>query len=103
MKRLNKILVKECVKFYLKAWAHRNKTLCNPDKHKQHVREWHKNIVTMINESNKPEMKKYVQMQKLDLNASTNVKIRQWNLQTMRMFKIVRTELLNDIRQYFRR
>ena len=34
MKRLNKMLVKECVKFYSKAWVHRNETLHNPDKHK---------------------------------------------------------------------
>ena len=67
------------------------------------MKDWYGNAVVRINESNKPEMKKHVRMQKLDLNASSTERTRQWNLQTMRMFKIARNELLNDIRQYFRR
>ena len=47
-------------------------------------------------------MKKCVRMQKLDMRRCDNGCMQYQNIQTMRMFSKEITEVLNDIRQYFR-
>ena len=68
MKVINKIVVKQSVVFYSKVWMHRNEVLQDSGKYREHVIEWHKRLVEEIEKGNRPSMRKYVRMQKLDLN-----------------------------------
>ena len=102
MKQMNKIIVKKSVNFYSEAWKHRNEVLHCPEKYKEYVIDWHKKIVRMIESSNKPEMIRYLRMQRIDVSRCSNACIRNWNMLAMKMHSKAREEVLNDIRNYFR-
>ena len=64
--------------------------------------KWHENIVDMINKSNKLEMRKHDQMQKLDARRCGSGHARHQSMQAMRILAKARVEVLNGIRQCFR-
>ena len=97
------MLVKASVLFYSKAWVHRNEMLYNPVKYKEHLVKWHERIVELIESSNRPAMRQYLRVQKINTEKSTSSYIRQWNLLTMEMYKKTEEENLSDIRTYFKR
>lgn len=101
MKKINKIIVKCSVMFYSKAWMHRNEIMHDADKYKEYVVEWHKRIVNKIERGNKPSMRRYLRMQKIDVNKCDVGYIQLWNESTMKMFKQAKSENENDIRNYF--
>ena len=101
MKRINKAIAKLSVKFYSEAWNHRNEMLHSPEKHREYVTEWHENVVKKIEIDNKPEMIKYLRMQRLDVRNCSNGCIRNWNMIAMKMNMKARQAVLHDIRNYF--
>lgn len=101
MKKMNKIIVKCSVTFYSKAWMHRNEIMHNTDKCKECVVEWHKRIVNKIESGNKPSMRRYLRMQKIDANKCDASCMQLWNETTMKMFKQAKKENENNIRNYF--
>jgi hypothetical protein len=101
MKRINKIIVKQSVIYYSKAWKNRNDVLHDTEKYREHVIDWHKRLVENIENSNKPSMRRYVRMQKLDLSKCDTGYIRLWNMSTVKMMKNAKDESVNDIRNYF--
>ena len=103
MKQVNKMIVKASVLFYSKAWVHRNEMLYNPVKYKEYVVEWHKRIVTLLEQSNRPAMRQYLRVQKIDTDKCSSGYIRHWNISTMEMYKKSDKESLGDIRSFFKR
>ena len=101
MAKLNKIIVKQSVLCYSKAWVHRNEVLHSAEKYRTHVMDWYNRLVEMIQNGNKPSVKKYVRMQKLDVEKCDTSYIRLWIQTTMKMLKEAKTEKDNDIRNYF--
>jgi len=101
MKRINKIIVKQSVIYYSKAWKNRNDVLHDTEKYREQVIDWHKRLVENIENSNKPSMRRYVRMQKLDLSKCDTGYIRLWNMSTVKMMKNAKDESVNDIRNYF--
>ena len=101
MKEVNREIVKSSVWYYSKAWKNRNDMLHDKDKYREHVIEWHKRLVETIEKGNKPSMRRYIRMQRLDLEKSDTGYIRLWNMTTSNMMKNAKEELLNDIRNYF--
>ena len=57
---INKIIIKQSVLFYAKAWKHRNEVMHDPAKYCLFVIDWYKNVVESIERDNKPEMHKYL-------------------------------------------
>ena len=71
------------------------------DKYKEYVVEWHKRIVNKIERGNKPSMRRYLRMQKIDVNKCDVGYIQLWNESTMKIFKQAKSENENNIRNYF--
>ena len=59
--QINKIIVKQSIKFYCKAWQHRNESYFNESKYKEYMIEWNSNLINEINNSNKTDMPKMIQ------------------------------------------
>ena len=101
MKKINKIIVKNSITFYLKAWTQRNEVMHNSEKYQNYVIEWHRRIVEAIDKGDKPSMRTYVERQKLDLEKCNISYIQLWNMSTVKMMKEAKKERVNDIRNYF--
>ena len=95
------MVVKQSTLFYSKVLQCRNDMLHNPEKHEDHTAKLHKNIIEMIEKSNKLEMKKHAWMQKIDVGQYNSMHVRYYNIQTMRVFSKAILELLNGIGQHF--
>ena len=52
-------------------------------------------------QENKPEMRKYMQNQEIDVNTCDASSIRSWILGVLNMRKIVKEEKVNDIGHFF--
>jgi len=98
---LNKIIIKQSVLFYAEAWKHRNEVLHHPETYRSYVIEWYNKVVESIENDNRPEMRKYLQAQKLEVENCDSAYIRHWILSTNEMRKKTKVEVINDIRQYF--
>ena len=57
----------------------------------------------MIENDNRPEVRKYVHMQVLNLDRCDVAYVRQWIIDVMKIWKIATVEKNNDIRRYFDR
>lgn len=101
MKKLNKILVKHSVMFYSKAWVHRNEILHDTEKCREHTLTWYNNLVVAVENGDKPSVKRYVRMQRLDTEKCETSYIRLWIETTAKMLKEAKKEMVNDIRNYF--
>ena len=87
--------------FYLKAWKNRNDVMHDSERYREHVVDWHKRLIDEIEKGNKPSMRKYAQMQQLDLDKCDIGYIRLWNISTTKMMKYAKDKKVNDIRNYF--
>ena len=67
MKKLNKVIVKCSVVCYSKAWTHRNEIMHDDIKQREFVIDLYGKIVDEIEKGNKPNMKRHVRSQKLDV------------------------------------
>jgi len=103
MIKVNKMLVKASVSYYSKSWVHRNEMLHNPKSYKSYVVQWHNRIVELIERSNRPVMRQYLRIQKIDTEKCSSGYIRQWNMAAMDMYKKTDKENLGDIRSFFTR
>ena len=101
MKKFNKVIVKCSVMFYSKVWTHRNEIMNNDKKQREFVIDWYEKIVDEIEKANKPNMKRHVRLQKLDVEKCDTGYIKSWNKSTMKMSKEEKSEKSNDIRNYF--
>lgn len=101
MKKLNKILVKHSVMFYSKVWVHRNEILHDTEKCREHTLTWYNNLVVAVENGDKPSVKRYVRMQRLDTEKCETSYIRLWIETTAKMLKEAKKEMVNDIRNYF--
>ena len=70
-------------------------------RYREHVIDWYKRLIEEIEKGNKPSIRKYMQMQQLELDKSDTEYIRLWNMSTMKMMKNAKEETVNDIRNYF--
>ena len=93
LKRINKIIVKQSNLFYSQVWQHRNDMSYNPQKCKEHVKMWHENVVQKVENSDKPEIKRWVRMQQLDLERCDSGHMQHWNIQTMYILSKARSEI----------
>ena len=66
MKKINKIIVRSCVKYYSHTWNYRNDILHTPEKYRYYIEEWHKRIKKLIEKCNKPNMRKYMRIYNID-------------------------------------
>ena len=67
MKKINKIIVKNSITFYLKAWMQRNEVMHNSEKYQNYVIEQHRRIVEAIGKGDRLSIRTYAERQKLDL------------------------------------
>ena len=98
---LNKLIIKQSVLFYAEAWKHRNKALHNPDNYWTHAIAWCNKVVESIESDNRPEMRKYLRSQRIDVDRCDSACMRYWILGANEMRKKTKREIMNDIRQYF--
>jgi len=103
MKKVNKILVKNSVNFYAKSWKQRNEIMHNPETYRVYVIEWYNKVCEMIEKGNKPDMRRYLETYKLEVEKCSNSYIRKWNIDATDMYKKANTEKLSDIRMFFNR
>ena len=75
--------------------------LHDTERYREHAVDWHQHLIEEIEKSNKPSMRKYARIQKLDLDKCDTGYIRLWNMSTTKMMKNAKDERVNDIRNYF--
>ena len=63
--------------------------------------EWYNKIVQDIESGNRPEMKKYLQAQHLNLENWSSSYIKKWNITTMDIMKRTKKEVVSNIRNSF--
>ena len=102
MKNVNRIIVRKSVQFYSKAWMNRNELLHDEQKYRLHVIEWYERIRSAILNGNKPEMKKYLRAQELNVSRCSSSYIRMWNMGATELMRRVPEERMQDIRMFFR-
>ena len=100
-KKLNRIIVKSSVIFYSRVWIHRNEIMHDTSKYREYVIEWYKRLVQKIETGNKLSMRRYIRMQKIDVDKYKTGYIKLWNESTTKMMKEAKEEKTNDIRNYF--
>ena len=76
MRKENKMIVKACMKFYSKAWSHRNDVFHNKEKHKVFISEWYESIQESMQKGNQPQTKRHAEKQKIDANNCDSACIR---------------------------
>ena len=105
MHTINKVIIKQSVIFYAKAWRHRNEILHDPNFNKEYTIKWYneefKRVVEIVVEGNKPEMVKYAKANELNIEQCSTSYIRHWILSLRDMWKKAKSERINDIRLYF--
>ena len=101
MKKINKIIVKNNVIFYSKAWTQRNEVMHSSEKYRNYIIKQYMRIVEAIDKGDKPSMRTYAERQKLDLEKYDTSYIRLLNMSTVKMMKEAKKERVNDIRNYF--
>ena len=67
MYTVNKVIIKKSVTFYSEVQKYRCEVQHNPSKYKEFVYNWYKNVKEMVENENRPEVKKYVRMQEINL------------------------------------
>ena len=67
MHNTNKVIARHSVKFYAKAWQHRNDVMHDPVKHRSFVIDWYEQIKDLILAEKSPDIKKYLRSQELDV------------------------------------
>ena len=87
--------------FYSNVWRYRNESFYNPGKYRVHVIEWYNRIDQDIESGNRSEMKKYLCVQRLNLENCSSSYIKKWNITTMDMIKRTKKEVVSDIRIFF--
>ena len=60
IKSIHKIVVKQCVAFYSKAWSQRNEVFHDSENFRKFVIEWHTPLKENIEHENRPEMRNCV-------------------------------------------
>jgi len=80
----------------------RNELLHDEQKYRPYVIEWYKRIKRLIVNGNKPEMKKYLHAQELDVDRCSSSYIRMWNIGAMELMRKVPEERMQDVRMFFR-
>ena len=58
MKEINKIIVNKSVKFYSKAWMHRNEIFHKLEAYRSHVIDWYERLKNEILEGNRPNLRR---------------------------------------------
>ena len=80
---------------------HKNKILYDEETYRVYLIDWHKRIVEEAERGDKPSIRQYVRMQKLNIEKSEISYIRLWNKLIVKMMKNAKKEPVNDIRNYF--
>ena len=73
----------------------------DPDKYRSFVIKQYKKVVESIERDNRPQMYKYLRVQRINVDQCDGVYIRYWILSVMKIKKITEIEKLNDIRRFF--
>ena len=94
---LNKIIMKHSVRFYSEAWTHRNEVRHEPAKYKEFVIRWYENVKNMGENDDKSDIRRYVQAQEIDIERCDSAHIRQWIIDLLKIRRIAKTEIRNNI------
>ena len=97
MHEINKIIARHSVKFYSKAWKHRNDIMHDLVKHTSFVIDQYKKIKDLILAENRADMKKYLRAQELDVKKCDTACIRHQNVSTLKKRKVIKEEKVSDI------
>ena len=98
--KLNKILVRNCVKHYNECWKDRNEHLHDEEKQKERLVKWFEKEKTKALSSEYRQIKLYAERCKIDVNRSTCDTIKRWIRNLKRIEKRVEKIPPNDIRRF---
>ena len=99
-RKLNVIIVKECIKFYNKCWKHRNETHHDANKQKEKMIKWFEKEKRKAEESEHRQIRLHANKSKLDTNACQCDTIKRWIMNLKRIEKKVEKIPPNDIRRF---
>ena len=99
--RLNKILIKYCVVYYVKCWKYRNKCYYDKDKQRERVIKQYENMQKYIEDKEPQQIKLFAQRTKLEVERCRTKKITRQIYNVKGMIKKVEKLPQNDIQRYF--
>ena len=98
--KLNKIVIKHCVKYYNKCWNYRNKYYHNDEKQKERIIKQYKNIKRHVEDIEPLQVRIFIRRNKLNLQNSLIEIITRWVYNVKEIIKKVSKLPQNDKRRY---
>ena len=99
---LNKVVIACCMNFYLKYWEDRNEYLHNLEEQWLRIVDWYENEQKEALKGDYPQVKKYIQSNKLKVENTTIEYMRRWIFILKEIKNKVETYAnREDIRGYF--
>ena len=97
---LNDIVVRKCVKFYMKCWRHRNEVYHDEEKQKERIIKWYQNEKERAENSDMQQVKEYVKKFTINIERCSIKMIKTW----IKNLKIIEKKIWkipkNNIRRY---
>ena len=100
-KKLNKIIVRKCVEFYVKCWKERNEEYHNDDKQRNRIMKWYEKIKLKAENSNQRQMRLCVKKNEIKVQQCRTETIKRWMHNVKEFEKKIDKIPQNDIRRYF--
>jgi len=100
-RKLNKILTKHCIFYYMKCWADRNEHYHDEVKQKERTLQWKRNLERHVNENESTNIRLVMERMRIDEQRSSSKTILKWIYSVNDAIKKVKERPKNDIRRYF--
>jgi hypothetical protein len=99
-RRLNKVLVRQCVWYYNECWKDRNRVMHDESKQRERLKKWYEKEKNKAERSEYRQLNLYVERCKIDIENSTNETIKKWIMNLKHMERKVEKIPVNDIRRW---
>ena len=101
-KKLNKIIVRKCVEFYVKCWKERNEEHHNDDKQRNRLMKWYEKIKVKAENSNQRQMRSHVIKNDIKVQQCRTETIKRWTCNVKEFEKKIDKIPQNGIRRYLK-
>ena len=99
--KYNRVIVQKSVEYYHQRWKERCEILHDESMQRPRMQEWYQNIVNRVQNSDKYQLKRYVEVRKLNVQTAKTETITEWIKGALKMEKRTSECEHQDIRQWF--
>ena len=99
-RKLNKIVVRKCMEFYVKCWKHRNEAYYDAERQKEQIKKWFLKEREKALNSDMQQVRNYVRKFEINEERSDVEKLKKWIMNLKKLERRVEKVPKNDIRRY---